>query len=230
MFFLGALRVKIKRNRFRLQRVANYTLFLISFQDAGFRGFFRSLSRRIKRRGSLPVHSSFDDPVTNTDLNQTYSSRLPSRSKKQLKNIQMENFVCYLNEPQGLTAESDFHKLKPLPSGTQDKTELQNIPRSLHKSRTVNQEKSPHESRTVNQEKAPHESRTVNQEKTTDLYSDIACCKAENEANEMIYASINWESKTNGVVQVKEKFYCDVCKMNFLAYNGSKENSSDKSS
>ena len=131
---------------------------------------------------------------------------MPSRPKKQQQNIKTEKFVCYLNEPQGLTAESDFHKLKPLPSGTQDKTELQNIPRS------------------------PHESRTVTQEKTTDLYSDIACCKAENEANEIIYASINWESKTNGVVQVEEKFYCDICKMNFLAYNGSKRNSSDKSS
>ena len=186
--------------------MANFSLFFNLFQDAGVRGFFRSLSRRIKRRGSLPVHSSFDDPVTNTDLNQTYSSRLSSRLNKQLKNIQTESFVCYLNEPQGLTAESDFHKLKPLPSGTQDKTEVQNIPRS------------------------PHESKTVTQEKTTDLDSDIACYKAENEANEIIYASINWESKTNGVVQVKEKFYCDICKMNFLAYNDSKRNSSDKSS
>ena len=123
-----------------------------------------------------------------------------------MKNIETENFVCYLNEHQELTAESDFHKLTHLPSGTQDKSELQNIPRS------------------------PNESRTVNQEKITDLDSDIACCKAENEANEIIYASINWESKTNGVVQVKEKFYCDICKMNFLAYNGSKRNSSDKSS
>ena len=111
-----------------------------------------------------------------------------------------------MNEPQGLPTESDFHKLTHLPSGTKDKSDLQNIPRS------------------------PNESRTVNQEKTTDLDSDIACCKAENEANEIIYASINWESKTNGVVQVKEKFYCDICKMNFLADNGSKRNSSDKSS
>ena len=39
----------------------------------------------------------------------------------------------------------------------------------------------------------------------------------DNIKNEIIYASVNWKSKERGIIEVKERFCCDICKRTFLS-------------
>ena len=138
-------------------------------------------------------------------LNHTDTFKPRFKSKKHNDNKPLETFVCYLNCSKELSADNDFVN-EPLRRVGQNGTE---------------QQQSKHErSKTARRIQETDKTGLIHLDES--VKSDAVRYKTDNAINEIIYASINWESKNYGVIQVRERFCCDICKTNFLVYNGNK--------
>lgn len=169
-------------------------------EDNGVRGFFNSMSRRLTRRGSKGITGSPSETTANTLLNRVSSLKQYLGLRKSPDNTSKPPgaFVCYLNCSENLSIENDSER---------------------ESSHSVNSEATSEDTDDAN---------VADNKDFTYLDDNVSIntlsCNADHESNGMFYASVSWKSKDYGVVEVRERFCCDICKTNFLIENGNKEN------
>lgn len=175
-------------------------------EETGIRGFFNFLSRRLKRRSSLDNVFQVQETSESSLLNRFSSFKQTLGGIGSIENLSKspETFVCYLNSVKEESVENDSDDGVP------------------HFVAEIESESNSNASSMAASD-ASTEARRDNDTHFVYLDDNISIntvgCKMQNVKNEIIYASVKWKSKDCGIVEVKERFCCDICKRNFLMYN-----------
>ena len=163
------------------------------------------MSRRFRnRRGSADITIDVQESVDVSLLDRFNSFKQSLGRRTSLGNSEKSpaTFVCYLNNVEETNVEnvSATASEAPMDSGTANEN-----------TRTVINKCSGDEStETRIQDKS-----FVHLDDNPSLTSND--CNNDNIKNEIICASVNWKSKERGIVEVRERFCCDICKTAFLS-------------
>lgn len=160
------------------------------------------MSRRLTRK---PTEFS-SGTITNSPLTRIGSVKQSIGLSKSVEDIPKASgsFICYINSSEDLskvnhsvTASSDSVNEDEYQTNTEHSLEGSNVTRAYNGTDFIYLDDD------------------------MDITNSL-CRKPDNTRKEIIYASVSWKSKDYGVVQVRERFCCDICKTNFLNKTGDK--------
>ena len=161
------------------------------------------MTRRLRnRRGSEDITTSAQESLENSLLVRLSSFKQSLGRRRSVDNTAKPptTFVCYLNSVKEVDVENISETVS---QASVDETVSEN---NSNANSTV----------TADESIEPRINGNSYVYLDDNLSLNSVDYNADNERNEIIYASVNWKSKDCGVVEVKERFCCDICKTTFL--------------
>ena len=163
------------------------------------------MSRRLRHRAgsadiTLDAQESVD--VSLLDRFNSFKQSLGRRTSIENSEKSPATFVCYLNNV--------------------DETNVENVSETASEARMDSGTANENTRTVINESSADESTETRLQDRSyVHLDDNLSLtsneCYNDNIRNEIIYASVNWKSKERGIVEVRERFCCDICKTAFLS-------------
>ena len=158
------------------------------------------MSRRLARK---PTEIS-SGTTENSPLSRVGSVKQSSGFSKSVEDIPKApgSFICYINSSEDLSKVK--HSVNASSDSVNEDEDQKNSENSLEES---------------NVGRAYNGTDFIYLDDDMDITNSLGR-KTHNTSKEIIYASVSWKSKDYGIIQVRERFCCDICKTNFLNKTG----------